>query len=1693
MPTFRKTFSQGRMNLDAENRLLQDGEFREAINAVIINNENSEEGSVRKSLSNKRLTNINFGANPISLGVFPYEARNRVYWIVLSDSGSFLMEYDYTTKTTVFVLQDTRPLISRVFNLKKDKPCTAFNIIPHEDPNKELILLTEDNMQPLCINISRAKTYGLNGFEQDDILLIKKPPNRKPLVTLTSTGGSENYMEETFQLFAYRYKYLDGEYSALSDFTNYQFAPGEFELDYQTLENIGMVNTFNAVSITVDTGDKRVTDIQVVFKRTNSNILYLIETFNKVKEGLANSALKNFIFSNEKIYTALPERELFRTFDNVPLKALAQCVIGNKVFYSNYLDGIFNLIKVNQEKVKFDYVLSIISENITGINLPVQVINSISTGGKSLFISFNGIQLKTGNSIRFDFEMESAYLSSGAYINEGKYERAVDYILDQDFLSLGDLITNESFQLFILETLKTNFLANFELIPPANSSLTNVPTFTVTPFGNIMIINAPVLNYQIEITPGVPADGYTQRVYEWFFKNESSVFYRNFAVASSVKTNRSYDVGIIYMDEYKRKTTAITSSKSTVFVPQEFSVNKNSIKVSLKSVPPVDAKSYKFVVKQQPLSYQIIYGLKFYEDGLFRWLKLEGANIDKVNEGNTLIVKSDLTGPVEEVVKVRVIEKIRKEKNFLEENENSEGEEIIEEAGVYIKIRPRGFLMDFSSVISFTFERYTKERYPILTVTPPFGITNAANVFIPHVVGAGSSIKIFIEHKAFGRRIGYNATYEKSFIASQEYPRIKEWFEAEVQNLGSFGKDFTWNGVTDLGNYMSDTNLGGTADEWNQFTGWGFINSGNSFFSVPHRKGTKDRDIMSTVRFEVLLTSGLMIFETEPKQVDNEIYYETEQSFDIIDGMHQGDVNQTPLLPAEIKLDFFNCYVQGNGAESYRIKDALNQNFLNIDTKPTSTSIEEYQQIRRSADITYGEAFVESSNINGLNVFNLSTGNFKDDLDKQFGSVQKLHSRDNNIVVMQEEKSGYVLFDKDAVNTADGNSFLTSVPGVLGQYVPYQGNRGIGKNRESFSIDDAGRIKFASIQNGIIARLSTDGIEDIVYGVKSFFRDLFISQPNARIISGFDPYLSQTVFAIGNEPTIVPVFNCSNEIIRVDQDEVFVYDLLLNNLGGDIIFNYNITAGTATIVIEFDDNTSVSSNVTGVGSIVVPRTSLVENIARINITPTTQVISYSIVNLCPIGVELEVVLLVVNDSLDTDTSIINQFRTLGNNYISNEDIFTDGPVTRFQVIAGLEGVGSFPKNNDVVAIEAQKLSTNNGNFELENCNRIGFLISSNQYIESEYLLILNNPDTEYLTVEEIGEESFSLNYAANFVFNRSNVNEKLYLIWDYRDRNPILADNTASCQLSGSVIIDVLANDEVSVDTTVEINTIPTYGTVVVNPNKTITYTHDGTQNFSDSFTYKAIDNGCSSIATVFVNIGVSCGSGLNTSGTTGIYEVVINLGTAIGMAGVYVNAQNVPDRFELFWDNENTSVVDSKYIGDSLSVGPPVSYSGLLGLKENIPIFTYNGSAFPPSVNASSFTVSQSDIADHITEPTDGNAFLVFNKTTALPTSVKLKVTGSSNTGWNLFNVICPTAPADLIVGENVIVRGFYSEADKASNTKSIRLFKETSTNIYYANIFGTYGIDVFGWNATNRFMNDGTTWFELDVNGNVLTTGLI
>lgn len=1456
MPQLKKIFTAGKMNKDADERLLPTGEYRHAENIHVLNSDTSENaGAVKNILSNKKLTNFTFTGPVYNITPKPlvYEAKNKIYWLCKDDVGCYLFEYNIKNEVLIPVLVDTRPPNTRVLNLDENFLVTGIDILKTEDQDKELLLWTDNNMQPCCVNIARAKTWPANGFDEEDILLIKKPPEYAPNITLTYTNDKSNNLENKFLSFCYRYKYLDGEYSALSSYSNYSFSPKKFELDFFTLVNKGFVNKFNAARIEFNTGDKRVIEIQLVVKETNSNTLFIIETFNKIKEGILDNQAKTFIFSNQKIYQALPENELYRNADNVPLKAKGQTLINNFIAYANYTE-FFDLKDVKSNDIVIDYDMSLVSTNIdTNIDLPI----SFSTDNTFSFQNTVGIEYKK------DYVL---FLFFSININDILvYENEFYFILPNDYATLNELISSTDFTSFI-EVIKSHFASNYNSnneydIDPAYAINTNTsinfsivsgfPTFTVSP-----LIFEDTANANAIVTVNLS------------FNNNTSVGIASVLNTTSCKSNKNYQVAIEYVYKYNRATTALTSKKNTIFIPQEFSIFKNKLRVTLNSLPPVDAERYKFVIKTNPLNYQTIYVNEFYNEDNYVWAKLVADNKDKVKVGDTLNLKTGGNILATQPSKVKVLEIKTVEKDFILDNQDQEGNDIIETAGVYMKIRPDGFSMDLNDFRIN--QNKTGDRSSSGTpfcYLDLFTNTNFTTITSELAIGQGSSIYIMINSSRRYDAGWRNVRFEKTFFAQRNYATLENWFEENLLN----------------GNYIPGTTLEteevqNYADNLELVRGQATVSSlginNNQALFVPNvngklylrvkgllNGGSNNRNGYCRAEIVIRNSTGVYVFETEPNQADSEIFYETEETFDIVNGEHHGSA-QYPIIqnqdnpsfrPAIIDLNFFNCFAQGNGVESYRIRDEFNANALNIDLRPTTTSIEPYKQIRRFADVTHSsEPFNESSNINGLNNFNLATANFKE-LDKQYGSIQLIYNKENDVLIIQEEKAGKILFGKQAIYTAQGEPIVVNISEVLGQYTPYQGDNGIGLNPESFAQDNF-RFYWFNPYFGTPIRLSIDGTTEINNEMSTYFRNLAIAFRNATKIGAFDSFNKLYTLSIGDEPVKLDRFNCGN-IFQKILTENYSYILNLNNQIGVISLQYNISLGSINITTTFNNISVLHTGLSGMGTISINRNTLDENelLVAMEVTSGSKT-TVSITNLCPVSIPLNIVLVVLGDQLDAGKTILNRFRKNISSFLQYEDTFLEGPITKFQTINGFEGQGLFPINGDIITIQSVKGQPHTGSFfKNEECNKIKYLISNQVYNEINIVNLLE--DSTNLVLTETTQGVNQNTFEGSFLFNRLMLDEKLYLIWDYTNRKPKLKNDKIFVAPGETVVIDFLSNDDFSVGDVFSIVTQPTNGTFVLNQDNTLTYTHDGTASTSDLIVYEVTNGMCSSQANIFISI----------------------------------------------------------------------------------------------------------------------------------------------------------------------------------------------------------------------------------------------
>jgi hypothetical protein len=354
MAEIKNTFVLGKMNKDLDERLINSGEYRDALNVLIDSSEGSQVGSVQNSLGNTKIIDLaslsgTTISNARTVGTVKHEALNLIYWFVASDNFDGIYEYNQITGNAVRVLQSQKstPTTPSKLNFSKEYLITGVNFIDG------FLYWTDNYNPPRKINISRAKSYFIDDSKiDDDINVILAPPLNSPKIILTSDASEDsNNMDEKFIYFSYRFKYVDGQYSALSPFSAVAFGPSAQGFNYDKGNNIAMSNVYNQAEIFFETGGRNVTDIELLFRDSRSLNVSIIESFNKDKNNFNDYTVQSFLFKNNKLYAPITSDQVTRLFDNVPLLAKAQDFVGNRLMYGNYTQ-FFDIKDTDETDIK---------------------------------------------------------------------------------------------------------------------------------------------------------------------------------------------------------------------------------------------------------------------------------------------------------------------------------------------------------------------------------------------------------------------------------------------------------------------------------------------------------------------------------------------------------------------------------------------------------------------------------------------------------------------------------------------------------------------------------------------------------------------------------------------------------------------------------------------------------------------------------------------------------------------------------------------------------------------------------------------------------------------------------------------------------------------------------------------------------------------------------------------------------------------------------------------------------------------------------------------------------------------------------------------------------------------------------------------------------------------------------------------
>ncbi len=604
---------------------------------------------------------------------------------------------------------------------------------------------------------------------------------------------------------------------------------------------------------------------------------------------------------------------------------------------------------------------------------------------------------------------------------------------------------------------------------------------------------------------------------------------------SSLHSNRDYEVAMIYMDKQGRKTTALTSENNTVYIPSNNSVDENKLIVDVKHDPPSWADRYKFAVKQIKGNYETVFSNVFYIDGLYTWFKVIGSNRIDLKEGDELIVKRDTEGSVDELVKATILEVKNQERDFIPDNKNDFGLDIIEQSGTYFKIIADDF--DVISNVDEKLRMYSKDSqvgdndYPVINVgiaewdfpegESGSGLVSEARVLsglsyydketgeiLDTEIPTGSSVRLNVKSKRKYDSGTSTSEFEKTYFAKRFYSNFQEFFENEIAPDVPLEPNVEGDGYHDVVEVVRG---------FSKFSTWqrpGVRPERTPLIFVPSEDGylmlqikgvyngsgsPKDRAGRLYVELDLKLNDVTLCFETEPFENIEAPFYETPETYEVINGKHEFTEHRL--------VDVFNCYSFGNGVESHQIQDKFNEKYVSINALPTAVSEDDYRKIRRYADLTYSGIYQPSTNVNSLNEFNLYQANYKDDIEKRYGKIVKLYPNETDLLVIQEDKWSRVLYGKDLLFNSDATTNLSRIAEVLGQQTMYGGEYGISKHPESF--DEYSFNNYATdVNRGVVMRKNnSNGLVEISnYGMTDYFKKLFRDNEIDNIIGAYDAF-----------------------------------------------------------------------------------------------------------------------------------------------------------------------------------------------------------------------------------------------------------------------------------------------------------------------------------------------------------------------------------------------------------------------------------------------------------------------------------------------------------------------------------------------------------------------------------------------------------
>ena len=862
----------------------------------------------------------------------------------------------------------------------------------------------------------------------------------------------EPLFEYVFPRFAYRWKYIDNEYSCFSPFTEVAFLGSEFEYLSSDGHNTGMVNNLRKLIIeNITWGSEEVSEVDLLYKESNSQAVYTVETLKRADYTVNGVLTTSFEIENEILGGVVESNQILRPWDNVPRAAKSQEITGNRLVYGNYLQN-YDVSGVSLNTAAFSQPHPNSDDDST-VNLPIASVKSLRT-----------------------------------------YQAGI--VFKDNYGRETPVFTNK--------TAAVTF-------PIQNSNSVN--KLSITPTGD-----APTWasSYKVFIKEGT-TEYYNIALDRYYNADDGNVW---LSFPSSERNKVDEETYLILKKQhasskavdalYKYKVLAIENEAPSFIKINNKSIGRSECEILNNSQPQLDSIFFKFDGPSTDSNPNFRDGFNSNSS-----LRISASNF------STKIYKIASGGPTGtgDEYSVQLDEPLGNEAFWL--NELGEGDRITitlfeeesqdlpEFAGrFFVKIN-RDYGFDTNIIDTFPIQETDYAIKNSFDVLPQKNQGNNDSSQDAVWYDKGSTSGLVRNRKPHGGNCPWkypgecsdNTKFTVMVHGLQRDDRNdpSKWLGgsmADIDKIGTiirfadasgiFGKPYVIKATT---RQFKRRGMNRTNSNYGNFS------NGRNQWNIELEEPYSDQDLFTNrlgsnpiTQIQILekiqkdgnktlSTNNPAIFETEPKEgADLDFYYEASSSFNI------ADYNNTKII------DWFNVFAFGNGVESNRIRDDYNA--VTIDKGPKISTVldEPYAAERRGNGMIFSQIYNSTSGINRLNQF-IQALPITKDLNPIYGTIQKLHSRDTDLISLCEDKCLRILANKDALYNADGNANVTSNSNVLGQAVPYAGEFGISKNPESFA-SYGFRTYFTDKNRGAVIRLSRDGITNIASnGMSSFFAD----------------------------------------------------------------------------------------------------------------------------------------------------------------------------------------------------------------------------------------------------------------------------------------------------------------------------------------------------------------------------------------------------------------------------------------------------------------------------------------------------------------------------------------------------------------------------------------------------------------------------